>query len=683
MTRLVLLTIALLTAAAACSGDADPTPSPTPTASAYLYLTYTNEVHGFTFEHPSAWTSTPAPANGPLLILNSGTLQLLATSYFSPSDSSLSERLDAAIELASATLENPRVEGRTNVALEDGSTAERVDIVHSREGANTVARLQIAQRGPRTFVLTLTAPATELERQSETVERVLASFLSFPPALFEVSRDRSLTMPWSNPLTLDPAVTRESGSHFIVSNVFSGLVRFDADLRVRPDLAETIQVDGAGTAYTFTLRAAAKFHDGREITAADVKYSLERATDPELMSDTAVLYLSDIVGVRDKLEGRAEETSGVEVVDSRTVRITIDAPKAFFLAKMTYPTGAIVDRQTVDSGGVEWWRSDVNGSGPFKLREWTAGEVLILERFDDYHAPSSLELAVFPILQGVPMQMYESDAVDVALIGGSNVDRALDPVSGLADQLAVFPQLNTFYLGFRAREAPFDDPLVRRAFAMAVDREALLETVYGGRRSLAAGLLPPGMPGYSADLTGIPYDPERARALLAQSQYAADFPPVLYTTSGSGEVPADAQFIVGAWEANLGVDVKVELVPPDAYFYRLDELAGNIFDYGWVADYPDPENFLDLLLHSENRSNNIGGYSNPGYDHLLERARVEPDFEARMALYAEAEELLIADAGIIPLFHSPDYVLIKPHIQGFIIEPFGAPSLGDVIVLPK
>ena len=522
MTRHFLLTIALLTAAAACSGDPDPTPSPTPTAS--FYLTYTNEVHGFTFEHPSAWTSAPSPANGPLLILNSGTLQLFATSYFSPSDSSLSERLDAAIERAAASLANLSVEGRRNVVLEDGSAAERADIAHRREGADAVTLLQIAQRGPRTFLLTLTAPATELERQSETVERVFASFLSFPPAPFEVSRDQSLTMPWSDPLTLDPAVTRESGSHFIVSNIFSGLVRFGTDLRVRPDLAEAIQVDSSGTVYTFTLRADAKFHDGREITADDVKYSLERATDPELMSDTAVLYLSDIIGARDKLEGRAEEVSGVEVVDSRTVRITIDAPKAFFLAKMTYPTGAIVDRRTVDSGGFEWWRSDVNGSGPFKLREWTEGEVLVLERFDDYHAPSSLELAVFPILQGVPMQMYESDAVDVALIGGPNVDRALDPVSGLADQLAVFPQLNTFFLGFRAREAPFDDPLVRRAFAMAVDREALLEAVYGARVSLAAGLLPPGMPGYSADLTGIPYDPEGARALLAQSRYAADFP---------------------------------------------------------------------------------------------------------------------------------------------------------------
>ncbi len=682
MTRLVLLTIALLTATAACSGDPGPTPSPTPTASGYL--TYTNEVHGFTFEHPAAWTSTPAPPNGPLLILNDGgTLQLSATSYFSPSDSSLSELLDAAIELVAASLDNPSVEGRRNVVLEDGSAAERADLAHRREGTDAVTRLQIAKRGPRTFLLTLAALATELERQSESVERVLASFLSFPPAPFEVSRDRSLTMPWSDPLTLDPAVARESGSHFIVSNVFSGLVRFGADLRVRPDLAEAIQVDSAGTVYTFTLRPDAKFHDGREITSDDVKYSLERATDPKLMSDTAALYLSDIVGARDKLEGRAEEVSGVEVMDSRTVRITIDAPKAFFLAKMTYPTGAIVDRETVDSGGFEWWRSDVNGSGPFKLREWTEGEVLILERFDDYHAPSSLELAVFPILQGVPMQMYEADAVDVALIGGPNVDRALDPVGGLADQLAVFPQLNTFFLGFRAQEAPFDDPLVRRAFAMAVDREALLEAVYGGRVSLAAGLLPPGMPGYSADLVGIPYDPEGARALLAQSQYAADFPRVRYTTSGSGEVPADAQFIAGAWEANLGVDVEIELVPPDVYFYRLDELAGNIFDFGWVADYPDPENFLDLLLHSENRSNNIGGYSNPEYDRLLERARVEPDFGTRMALYAEAEELLIADAGIIPLFHSPDYALIKPHIQGFIIEPFGAPFLRDVVVLPK
>ena len=370
-------------------------------------------------------------------------------------------------------------------------------------------------------------------------------------------------------------------------------------------------------------------------------------------------------------------------MDDRTIEITVDAPKAYFLSKLTYPVAAAVDRRSVEAGGAEWWRDGVNGSGPFKLREWTEGDVLVLERFDGYHAPASLEFAVFPILLGPSMQLYETDRVDVAFIGGGNVDRALDPASGLADQLSVYAELDTFFIGFNAQEPPFDDPNVRRAFAMALDRDQLIETVYGGRGKPAKGLLPPRMPGYSEDLAGIPYDPEGARAALAQSRYANDFPRVVYTAPGAAAAPASVQFAVDAWREVLDVEVEVELVETETYFYQLEERAKNLFSYGWVADYPDPENFLDLLLHSENTSNNVGGYANPEYDAVIERARVEPDTEARLALYAQAERILVEDAAIIPLRHASNYVLVKPRVQGFRVNPFGTPELMEVTILPE
>lgn len=667
-----------------------PTPTPTPAPAPPIgepppgYLTYLDEAIGFAFHHPEEWEQSPLPEVAAVVLIDQGgPLDLQAFAYFETDDLPLAERLDEAVASFMAFFDAPRVEGRRTLVLDGGGDAGRADIVFPLQGSEGAVRLQVAERGLRTFLLAVSAPAAELERRASVVDAVLGSFVSFPPAPFGIARNRALTMPWSDPFTLDPAVSRETTSHLYVENLFSGLVRLDARLSVQPDLAERIDLDETGTVYTFTLRDGIAFHDGREITAEDVKYSIERAADPALMSDTAALYLGDIVGVRENLAGRASEVAGVEVVDSRTVSITIDAPKAFFLAKLTYPAAAVVDRLTVEPGGFEWWREEVNGSGPFQLERWEEGEVLVLSRFDAYHAPSSLEFAVFPVLQGLPMQMYESDEVDVALIGGANVDRALDPVNGLTGQLVVYPQFNVNYVGFNTREAPFDDSRVRLAFAMALDREALVETVLDGKVEAANGLLPPGLPGYSEDLAGIPYDPAAARELLAASRYAGGLPPIVYTTAGAATVPSVVQFMVDAWSEALGVDVGVELIEPSAYYYQLDERVEGIFGYGWVADYPDPENFLDLLLHSANTSNNVGGYHNAEFDALLERARTEQDFEARMALYAEAEELLIADAGVIPLYHSRDYALVKPHVRGFAISPLGLPTLRTVTVLTE
>ena len=173
------------------------------------------------------------------------------------------------------------------------------------------------------------------------------------------------------------------------------------------------------------------------------------------------------------------------------------------------------------------------------------------------------------------------------------------------------------------------------------------------------------------------------RAALAQSRYADSLPPVVYTAPGSVGAPASVQFAVDAWRDVLGVEVEVELLDPETYPYQLEERAKNLFSYGWVADYPDPENFLDILLHSESESNNVGRYANAEYDALLERARVEPDPEARLALYAQAERILIDDAAIIPLRHSSNYVLVKPYVEGFSVTPFGAPHITEVARLPE
>ncbi len=661
-----------------------PTPSPTPTPVPVNFVPYENNDIGVSFMHPDAWTSTPSDVEGEWLVLasNDGLTRLTLLVEFGDADASLSDRLEAAIESLTPEDTETEVERIGPVVLADRSEAERADVLYEDDDGPAVLRVQVAQRGGAALVLALSTRVDQLERQEETFETTLASFQSFPPAPYGIARSQAFTMPLGEPSSLDPAVIRETTSHLFVSSVFSGLVRLGEDLDVVPDLAAEWEVDKSGTVYTFTLRDGITFHDGRPISADDFKYSIERATEPELHSDTAPLYLGDIVGVREKLNGDATEVSGYEVVDDRTVRITIDSPKEYFLAKLSYPSGSVVDRESVESLGPDGWTGDrVNGSGPYKLSRWEAGEVVILQRFDDYHSPVALEHLISPnvALPGANgLDMYLTDAWDALFVGVGSLDR-LRGDDELSQQLREYDQLTSFFVVMDTTRPPFDDVKVRRAFNMALDRQRLIDDLYDGNLTLAVGILPPGMPGYSDQLEGIPFDPDTARQLLAESRYAGDLPQIIFSAvDRGGEPSASTQFMLDAWQEELGVEVQADLVDPEVYYYELESVAEHLYSYGWVADYPDPENFLDLLLHSEAHDSR---YVNPVFDELVERARAIDDRYRRLNIYREAEQLLMDDAGIIPLFHVKDYVLVRPHVRGFAVSPFGQPDVTGITLL--
>ncbi|MDP3062921.1 MAG: ABC transporter substrate-binding protein, partial [Chloroflexota bacterium] len=199
-----------------------------------------------------------------------------------------------------------------------------------------------------------------------------------------------LTRLWADPPTLDPHLTRDATSAMIIVEVFSGLVTFDTDLKLVPDIAETWDIGPDGTVYTFRLRQDARFHDGKPVTAEDFRWSIERAADPATQSTVAEQYLGDIVGVKDKLRGKAKEISGLKVNDERTLQLTIDAPKSYFLDKLTYPTAFVLDRANVE--GKKDWTRQPNGAGPFKLASYTPGERVTLERNPNFHlGPPKLE----------------------------------------------------------------------------------------------------------------------------------------------------------------------------------------------------------------------------------------------------------------------------------------------------
>ena len=261
---------------------------------------------------------------------------------------------------------------------------------------------------------------------------------------------------WSDPPTLDPALVSDTTSMGIVAEFFSGLVTLNTDLRLEPDLAESWEISRDGTVYTFKIRENAKFHNGKQVTAVDFKGSLERAANPQTVSPVAETYLNDIVGVMDVIEGRTSDITGIKVIDDLTLQITIDAPKAYFLAKLTYPTAFVVDSSQVMANPN--WTDKPNGSGPFKLKEYKIGERIILERFDEfYKEPAKLDQVHMNLAGGQAMAMYENDEIDITGLSIFDLERVKDSNDPLSKDWHIAPPgFSVSYIGFNPAEAPFD-----------------------------------------------------------------------------------------------------------------------------------------------------------------------------------------------------------------------------------
>lgn len=499
-----------------------------------------------------------------------------------------------------------------------------------------------------------------------------------PPIATE---EKVLNLYGIDPLTLDPAVSSEMTSHEYIMQLFGGLVRLDDNLEPAPDIARKWQISHDGRTYTFYLRDDVRFHNGREVKAEDFKYSWQRACDPDTGSGAAATYLGDIVGVRDVLAGKTKEITGVRVIDDYTLQVTIDAPKAYFLSKLTYPTAFVVDRADVESGG-EWWRKP-NGTGPFKLRQWDENSLLILEKNELYYGKlAKANFVVFQLWGGVPMNMYETGKIDVTSVFLDYIDKVTDKTGPFYRDLRVVPELSFFYMGFDTTKPPFDDVNIRHAFCQATDKDKLVSLAFKSMVQRADGILPPGIPGYNKDLSGLDYDVAKAKELIATSRYGdvSNLPPITITTIGwGGLISRELEAIIQQWQQNLGVEVKVRQLEPQRFLYQLKQEKDEMFYMGWVADYPHPQDFLDVLFHT-GADYNYGEYSYPEIDALLEMASVEPDSSLSLKLYQQAEQKLVDDAACLPLWFGQNYILVKPYIDGYELNPMGFAMLNNVSI---
>lgn len=494
-----------------------------------------------------------------------------------------------------------------------------------------------------------------------------------------------LTFTNTDPYTLDPATANEALSNSYIMQIYSGLMKLDNNLNPVPDIAASMPtVSSDGLTYTFHLRTDVKFSDGTPVTADDFQYSWNRAANPSTNSPTAATYLGDIVGVNDVLSGKATQISGIKVIDSYTLQVTINAPESYFLYKLTFPASFVVEKSNVDSG-TNWWQTPI-GTGRFKVQEWKPQTEFILARNDLYYGDKPKITEVDMVLNSTTsdMDLFETGQIDLTSPPAEYYDQIMDTSGPFYQDLSMSPSLSVDYIGFNCKEAPFNDPDIRQAFCLAIDKDTILDLTYRNMAQKAEGILPPGIPGYNSDIAGLDFDVSKAQALIKASTYGSvsNLPSVTLTIAGEGgSIDPLIQALIYQWKQNLGVDVQVRQLDPQVYYSQLPQEEDQMYYSGWIADYPYPQDFLDILF-SSGSSYNYGGYSDPQFDSLIQQANQEQDQTQAFTLYQQAEQLMVNDAACLPLTFSKTYLLVQPWVKNLTVNDLGIMDFDDVTISP-
>jgi oligopeptide transport system substrate-binding protein len=652
-----------------------PTRPPLPQADGW----YVQETSGFTMPYPAMWEREE---DGLLAVFDPVfNIRVSLSVEFMDDETSFDatvEEFNSGPLVELLQLEEIVVTDAPSIQVASGEQAQVALVTADSPLGRIGFWLAYLERAPRTFTVVAFGTPANLEARQHSLRAMVGQIDFVPPRLFGLDREETLVLLGGDPLprSLDPARTTGSAGGY-VGLLYSGLVRLSPDLQVVPELAETWTVSEDGTVYTFTLHEELTFSSGRPLTSADVVYSLERAADPRTDSSTAATYLGDILGLPEKLAGEADTIAGLEIIDDRTLQITLSGPKPYFLAKLTYPTSFVVDRESVSDSDEEWV-FDAHASGPYLLREIREQEAILFSRNDSYHNPPAIPHIVYLTARaGSSISLYQAGEVDFIRLGALDALRVRQPSDDLHQEWVSVTTMCTGMMMLNNSLPPFDDPLVRQAFALAVDKTALNELLSEGKNLVAATILPPAMPGYSLALAqaAVGLDDTAAQDLLAQSTYATGLPPITLLAAGFGDSQRDdLNALVDMWQQTLAAEVTIQFVDPIDFTVVVHQEEGHMVSYGWCADYPDPQNFLDVLFFTGGDFN-VSGYSNAEVDAILLEARTTLDTGRRLALYQEAEALLLADVAAIPLSHGVDDFLVKPQVNGAVASPIGVPFI--------
>jgi peptide/nickel transport system substrate-binding protein/oligopeptide transport system substrate-binding protein len=483
----------------------------------------------------------------------------------------------------------------------------------------------------------------------------------------------------NDPASLDPARISDVYSRSVAQQIFDGLVRFDQTLAITPALAEFWRASRDGRTWTFTLRAGVRFHHGREVTADDVVFSFSRILDPRLKSSAAESFMP-IKGARAFRAGRAKTVAGLLAVDARTVQVTLDEAFTPFVWVLALGHAKILPRDVVEAKGEAFGHEPI-GTGPFRFTRWDRGRSIVLTANPDYFdGPPRLRRIVYRIFPGensvAMFQEFQKGLLEDSPVTTPGHRRIT--AGGGTDYVYVKrPMFNLRFYGLNARLKPLDDRRVRLAIVTAIDQASILADVFGGRFTPARGVLPPGTLGFNPQLKPAAPDPQHARELLAQAGYpeGRGLPPITFWSGARSERVVREHEYMTRNLAAVGIRAQFKYQTEWPAFQKLLEGGqAPAFLYAWYADVPDPDNFLFLLFHSQSPRNYMG-YANPVVDGLLARARTEPDLPRRVDLYRRAEQLIVDDAVVLPVWHYPYERVFQPYVRSVEVNGLGDPYI--------
>jgi len=502
--------------------------------------------------------------------------------------------------------------------------------------------------------------------------------------------------------SLDPAIAYDEISGMGIKLMFETLLDYDHDLGFVPRLATALPETSAdGRTFTFRLREGVRFHHGRELVAEDVRWSLERVMRPSTGSPGAA-YFRILEGAEEFEAGRAEHVRGIEVLDERTVRFRLREPDQTFLNALALTFAAPVPREVVERPGSDFAHHPV-GTGPFRFESWEPALRASFVRHEGFFLEGQPHLdrivLDLDLSRGPAFLRLQAGEIDHMHRFPTSDNHCLHRAPAWAPYRTDHANLDIWGVGMNCELAPFDEVHVRRAVAFAIDGPSW-RRARGNRLLLVGQPLPANMPGYVPDLPGEHhFDVERAREEMRLAGHPVERVGERWVARGLEE---PIEVWVGAGEtgqaygeliqndlARIGLDIRIRQVAFPVY---LAETARRrtvrLFLTGWSADFPDPSNFFDTLFHSrsitDSGSQNRAFYRNPALDALLDRARVEPDRQRRMALYAEASRLIVDDAPWAFVFSNMVTDISQPYLRGYRVHPVWRPFYRDVwLDLPR
>lgn len=480
----------------------------------------------------------------------------------------------------------------------------------------------------------------------------------------------------ADPAMVDPITFSELIAGDVLNNVYEGFVGLDADGNVVPTLALSWEAHDDGLGYRFNLRPGVKFHSGRDFTARDVKYTFEQLLIPGNKGGLNVEYLENVIGYGAVQDGSTTDLEGVTVVDDLTLDVRFTKPDVLF---PIYPF-FFMDSGIVDELGPDWHTKASAGTGPFKFVEWKRGQEVRLAAHPDYWggAPEIDGVRFLIVPSGdTAVSMYEAGELDLLYADPGTVRRIVKG-DAFKDEMLTSPAAQIRYLGMNQTQyEPFRDIRVREAICIALDRDAMIQGLLGGAAFPLYGQVTEGVAGFNPNLKPIPYDPDRARALLVEAGYPGGegMPPVKVT--GTEPNKNELAYYASQLKQVLGMPVEVEIVERGSHIKNMNAGEVAFFPWGWTAGYPDALYFLSDVWYGPSKYNR-SRWQNDEFDALIEKARTTADEQARYAMYHKAEQILLDDWGTCPTYVRMQIALKKPNVEGVDLIPFRFLPFGKV-----